>query len=153
MDVQDEARPRHARIGPIYPHHRDRPPLAIHHGDLAVLLACCIALDGRSEELRRHRHPLGTLPCHYNTVVDMEHFKVPLMLNNVPLNTFRGTLKCASFTHATKSFWGTLVEVPLIKFNRALVLFLRFFNIRRIGSIKYFAFTLFFQAIVGLFCF
>jgi hypothetical protein len=54
---------------------------------------------------------------HYNTVVDMGHFKVPLMLNNVPLNTFRSTLKCASFTHAPKIFWGTLVEVPLIKLN------------------------------------
>jgi hypothetical protein len=41
---------------------------------------------------------------HYNTLVDMGHFKVPLMLNNVPLNIFRVTLKCASFTHAPKSF-------------------------------------------------
>jgi hypothetical protein len=59
----------------------------------------------------------GRAVRHYNTVVDMGHFKVPLMLNNVPLNIFRGTLKCASFTHASKSFWDTLVEVPLIKFN------------------------------------
>jgi hypothetical protein len=55
---------------------------------------------------------------HYNTVLDMGHSEVPLMFNNMPLNIFRGTLKCASFIYAPKSFWSTLIEVvPLIKFN------------------------------------
>jgi hypothetical protein len=46
---------------------------------------------------------------HYNMVVDMGHFEVPL-------NIFRGTLKCASFTHVPKCFWGILIDVSLIKF-------------------------------------
>jgi hypothetical protein len=56
------------------------------------------------------------LTRHYNMVVDMGHFEVPLIVNDVPLNIFRGTLKCASFTHASKCFWDTLINVPLIKF-------------------------------------
>jgi hypothetical protein len=58
----------------------------------------------------RPAHPLqASTSTHYNTVVDTGHFKVPLMflmLNKVPLNIFWGTLKCASFTHASKCFWG-----------------------------------------------
>jgi hypothetical protein len=52
---------------------------------------------------------------HYNTEVNMGHFKVPLKLNKVPLKTYRGTLKCASFTHASNSFWGIFIKMPLFK--------------------------------------
>jgi hypothetical protein len=42
----------------------------------------------------------------------MGHFIVPLMFKKMPLITFWGTFKRVSFTHAPKSFWGTLFKVP-----------------------------------------
>jgi hypothetical protein len=54
---------------------------------------------------------------HYNTGANMGHSKVPLMFKKVPLLTFCGTFESASFTHAPKSFWGTLNKVPLFEFN------------------------------------
>ena len=41
---------------------------------------------------------------HYNTVEILGHSKVSLNLNFVPLNTSRGTLKCATFTRVPKSY-------------------------------------------------
>jgi hypothetical protein len=41
---------------------------------------------------------------HYNMVVDMGHFKVPLMLNKVILIIYWCTLKYDSFTHAHEIF-------------------------------------------------
>jgi hypothetical protein len=36
------------------------------------------------------------------------------MLDSVPLNIFKDTLKCVFFTHASKSNWDTLTEMPQI---------------------------------------
>jgi hypothetical protein len=43
----------------------------------------------------------------------MGHFELPLILNHVPLNIVRGTLKYASFTHVPKYLNGS----ALIEFN------------------------------------
>jgi hypothetical protein len=49
---------------------------------------------------------------HYYTVWILGHFKVPLYVNEVPLITFRGSLKSAQDTCVPKCIRGSLIEVP-----------------------------------------
>jgi hypothetical protein len=71
-----------------------------------LLLYACINVVARCEHqvwfLQFLKFP--SVATHYNTVVDMGHFKVPLMSNKVILIIYLCTLKYDSFTHVHESF-------------------------------------------------
>jgi hypothetical protein len=96
-------------------------PSKCSHGDSTYELSrrCGLVRTAQRQGINPRVEAVGDVllyPClHYNTEVNMGHFKVPLMLNKVPLKINRGTLKCASFTYASKSFWGIFTKVLLIE--------------------------------------